>query len=529
MSNQKRTESDGRTLAEKVYKEFPEDVAQLILDLKKEMDEGKMDERIIDFLKHLETINSKESINEDALDTVSGGLGIKKLGALAAAAGMLLTGFGGTPMATDPKPKRTLSDMGQELRDLVGKYREGKITEDEYNQKRRILEEERRVYRSTNLDSLSERGTKIFTVMGGTVGAIFLGSLLVKYAGDILAHMKNVYMSMSNGLKNFYLRHTSKAIDIKLYETVLGRIETRLNKELVGQEAAIKQMINTMRGYFESVVEANAMGKKFEGGLVLYLTGLPATGKSTAMKIIGEEMGLKPYTGRMSDAIEDKGNNANTVAARLTKQVTVDDGHSKSQQDTPLMRQVKVGIPTLYCLDEIDKMRNLDRVLQKHNGKTHDGKWMGESVDEMLRNFGDTGQINGINASGSILIATSNETPEELAQLESSLYNRYKGCHVHFKSFTKEDYKEIIRRKTRQTLFYYKKLYNMDVLFDSSLMENYAQKLETEISGGRGVDALAIKIRATLKNYINQNKKFRNTKVALSYDKNTDSITAKQI
>ena len=231
----------------------------------------------------------------------------------------------------------------------------------------------------------------------------------------------------------------------------------------------------------------------------------------------------------MSDAIEDKGNNANTVAARLTKPVIIDDGKNKSAQDTDLMRQVKVGVPTLYCLDEIDKMRNLDRVLQKHDGKTSDGKLMGESVDEMLRNFGDTGQINGINASGSILIATSNETPEQLAQLESSLYNRYKSCHVHFKSFNKQDYKEMIRRDTSATLSYYRQKYKVDVIFDDSLMEKYPEKLVKEEGSGRGVNSLTIRLRAALKNYVNQNKDYKNSKVSLGYNSNNDEIIVKKI
>ena len=103
-------------------------------------------------------------------------------------------------------------------------------------------------------------------------------------------------------------------------------------------------------------------------------------------------------------------------------------------------------------------------MLQKRNLRNENGKIMGSSIDEILRNFGNTAQINGVDASSSILIATSNETPEQLSDLESSLYNRYKGCHVHFKDFNKKNYAEIINRKTKDIKEYYKKTYNMDVV-----------------------------------------------------------------
>ncbi len=347
---------------------------------------------------------------------------------------------------------------------------------------------------------------------------------IVKYAGDILEHLKNFYAAGSNALKNLFYKFKCKGIDIKTYETVLGRIEKRLRTELVGQNIPIDKIISTMKGYFESAVEAKSLGKKFEGGLILYFIGMPATGKSTAMKIIEEEMGLTSYTGRMSDAIEDKGNGAATVAARLTKPVITDNGRTKVSVDTPLTRQVKTGIPTLYCLDEVDKMRTLDSKMQHRDLRNEDGKIMGGSVDEMLRNFGDTGQINGINASGSIIIATSNETPEQISQLESSLYNRYKGCLIPFKDLDKNDYQEIIRRKSDSIKTYYKKEFNMDITLDESYLDHYSSKFEAENAGGRGIDVLLNNLRAELKNYTNTNEDFKNTSVSVSYDTLTDKL-----
>ncbi len=211
---------------------------------------------------------------------------------------------------------------------------------------------------------------KSLKTMGSAVAVLFV----VKNAVDIINHLKNFYASASNALKALFYKWTYRGIDIKVYKTVVNRIEKRLRAELVGQDKAVDRIVESLTGYFESIVQAKAINKKFEGGLVLYLTGAPATGKSTAMKIIEEEMGLKTHVCRMSDAVEDKGNGAQTVASRLTKPIIEDNGQTKVSADTPLTMQIKTGVPTLYCFDEVDKMRILDSTLQHRNLKSENGK-----------------------------------------------------------------------------------------------------------------------------------------------------------
>lgn len=339
-------------------------------------------------------------------------------------------------------------------------------------------------------------------------------------AASISDHIRNFYFTGSNVVRTWIKKLTCRGMGLKHYEVILNKIEKRLRSELVGQDEAITSIVNIMRGHFESMIESKVLGKKFEGGLVLYLIGMPATGKSTAMKIIEEEMKLTSFVGRMSDAEKDNGNQANTVASRLTKPMSQDNGKVIRKVDTPLTEQLKHRLPTLYCFDEIDKMRRLDSDLQKRNFKDEKGKIKGSSVDEMIRNFGDTGQINGIDASGSILIATSNETPEDLSQLESSLYNRYKGCHVHFRNFNKNDYIEIINRKVKSIQEYYKKAYSADIILSDSLMKHYSEKFEKENSGGRAVEVLMNDFRSVLKEYIcrEENKNKKGTKLLISYD-----------
>ncbi len=146
-------------------------------------------------------------------------------------------------------------------------------------------------------------------------------------------------------------------------------------------------------------------------------------------------------------------------------------------------------------------------------------KIMGGSVDEMLRNFGDTGQINGMNVSGSILIATSNETQKDLSNLEESLYNRYKGLNIHFKDFNSADYKELIRRKSVGIIKFYKTKYNIDISLDASALDYYGDKFEKEKAGGRGVDVSMNDIRAKLKFYQDKHpENFKDLQLSVSYD-----------
>ena len=146
----------------------------------------------------------------------------------------------------------------------------------------------------------------------------------------------------------------------------------------------------------------------------------------------------------------------------------------------------------------------------------------------MLRNFGDTGQINGQNASGSVLIATSNETPNQLKELEESLYNRYKGCNVQFSDFVAKDYMEIMNRKSKNIFEFYKKKFGVYVSWDESAMDYYSQKFERENSGGRGVDTLMNDVRCALKTYQTKNStSFKNSSVSICYNTNSDKLFIK--
>ena len=521
------------------------DLENIIYNLKLEFDSGKLPERAIDFLKTLKE-NLELELKDDELEQVSGGVMPKKITRTLAIA---LAPFVIVPAA----PVFETRARANWLTDLFSNPNSDTLTKEEWdefvteaqltkkkngqgwhyseqrseayytkwnNKKRaryekwlagiRIAGNNEEAFNipmnEGNPAAMAARGTAAVKDEGTAAlnSALtkatpwVVGTAVLVGGAILLNHLKNFYASFSNWLKDLFYKWNHKGIDISVYKTVLKRIERRLKQKLVGREKEIDQIIEILTGYFESVVQS---GGKFQGGLVLYLIGSPGTGKSTVMNIIEEEMGLGSCTVRMSDIVEDHGNGASSAATRLTMPIIKDNGQVKVEVDTEFTRQVKTGVPTLYCIDEVDKMRVHDSILQKRNLRNEKNEIMGGSIDEMLRNFGDTGQIAGQNVSGSILIATSNETIDDMKQLEGSLYNRYKDYTVQFTDFTAEDYKEIINRRSETMINYYKTNYFTDVSWSQDVLDYYADKFEQEKAGGRGAENLVKKARALLSNY----------------------------
>ena len=411
------------------------------------------------------------------------------------------------------------------MRPIDGKKEDGTdITKADVRKAKKewFLQKEYEAFTKNDLDSLKEINT-VNQSEALRYAPLALGLYIASQCTGLTEFARQTMVRLWSPVDRFIYKMTHKGINIDNYGEILKKIETRLRKEVVGQEKAIDRILEVMTGYFESMIEAKENGEKFEGGLILYFTGEPATGKSTVMKIIQEEMGLNSCVCRMSDAIEDKGNGATSVASRLIKPIKSDDGKVKTERDTEFMKQVKNRKPTLYCLDEVDKMRIFDNKLQKIEAKDENGYTLGGSVDEMLRNFGDTGQINGIDASGSILIATSNETEEQIKKLEPSLYNRYNRYLIKFKDLNSDDYKEIISRNMGKIENYYSKKYNVNIKWDEASLMEVAKSFEEHHLGGRAVDSLLKDIRSALINHTNSGNK-KSNEFKIKYNKENDKI-----
>ena len=522
------------------------DLENIIYNLKLEFDSGKLPERAIDFLKTLKE-NLELELKDDELEQVSGGVMPKKITRKLAIALAPFVIAPATPVFETRACAGGLWPFGSSSSSNSCKYTTDEIEKFEsianweqdtanshhwiyninYEEYYKLIRkdqakfdtwlEERKtmlaqqelqnipmadcephLLATKGIENMASRSKQAMNDAVAKAAPWMIGATVLVSGAVLLNYIKNFYASFSNWLKDLFYKWNHKGIDISVYKTVVKRIERRLKQKLVGREKEIDQIIEILTGYFESVVQSDG---KFQGGLVLYLIGSPGTGKSTVMNIIEEEMGLGSCTVRMSDIVEDHGNGASSAATRLTMPIIKDNGQVKVEVDTEFTRQVKTGVPTLYCIDEVDKMRVHDSILQKRNLRNEKNEIMGGSIDEMLRNFGDTGQIAGQNVSGSILIATSNETIDDMKQLDGSLYNRYKDYTVQFTDFTADDYKEIINRRSETMINYYKTNYFTDVFWSQDVLDYYAEKFEKEKAGGRGAENLVKKARALLRNY----------------------------
>ncbi len=358
----------------------------------------------------------------------------------------------------------------------------------------------------------------------------FFGSMFadIVTSADILA---NYVYPIYNWFDNLIFKFTHKGIDIKKYEVLLERIKIRLKAELVGQDEAIDEIINVMRGYFEAVLQAEHLGRKYENGLVLYLIGAPATGKTTVMKIISEEMGLATYNAGMPDVVKDKGNKAVTAADRLYKPTVYNNGKRIVEVHSKLQRCLDTGKSFMFGLDEFGKMRNFD-MMARNTQSNSQISGAGGSLDEVARNFMDSGELFGKKTPNSILVLTSNETEDDLKKLENSLYNRYRNCIVKFKDLTADAYKEIMKRQFVNIQKFYKEKFNVNVTWDEKATDLLAKQLEKENLGARAVEVLVNKARSAIAVYrdaYSKNNEFKDITIVLSCEGDSQKLIVNKL
>ena len=131
------------------------------------------------------------------------------------------------------------------------------------------------------------------------------------------------------------------------------------------------------------------------------------------------------------------------------------------------------------------------------------------------------------NSSGSVVIATFNETDEQFNKLEDSLRNRLESHRVKFKDFNQDDYKELIKRKSSNFIDYYKKKYNCNVSWSLNALDHYSKEFESTKIGGRGVNSLITKASYMLKEFSEINDIKSDSNLIIDFDDNTKNITIK--
>lgn len=271
-------------------------------------------------------------------------------------------------------------------------------------------------------------------------------------------------------------------------QSSIPEIRKELESNLAGQDNAINKIIDQLHNHCNYLEICEKNGQKPKRSLVLHFYGAPGVGKSTALRIISEKLGIGVLTFGMSSAVEDNGKRANTVLARLMNPDVIDTRVTKAYFKTPLRKAIENPGTMIIGFDEIEKMRKLDAQISKCDYRNDENYIAPSSLDEAMRDVKDQGMFAGFDVSDKIFVTISNETKESLDELEPSFRDRLMGSLVYFKQFGIEDYKELIE-KSSKSLFaaYGNDGINLD--WSKQALNHYAHEFhEAHYSGRRVVE-----------------------------------------
>lgn len=291
-----------------------------------------------------------------------------------------------------------------------------------------------------------------------------------------------------------------KGITAELLTEKLPEIQENLENSLAGQDEAIEKIMCKLKEHCAYLQECKDLKIAPSRCLVLHFYGAPGTGKSTALKVIANTLGVGTYTSGMAQAVEDKGNSANTVISRLMKDEVLDNGRTKQFLKTQLRKVVESPYAQIISFDEIEKQRLLDSQLSKRDFRTEKGFIIPSTLDEAMRDAKDQAKFAGISVGNKIFITISNETEEDLNQLEPSFKDRLSGGMVYFKDFNIDDYKDMIIKSSKDLFEAYKKR-GFNLSWSENALDYYSKLFAEHKYSGRRVVEFIDEIRAKIKNY----------------------------
>ena len=349
---------------------------------------------------------------------------------------------------------------------------------------------------------------------------------------------KTVRTFVSDGMK-FISRNFKKICDRYIYNRFqlnqdpveLKRIIDKCLKEkILCQNEAISRVSDVISGMADKWQESDK-------------TGVPCTSACT-MTFMGDSGVGKTYTARaLSQALYKKDMQPwqfITSTSVTSSNISTNNSSNLSPADqifnenSELIRQLKLNNKVIIVLDEIDKMHKIDT---------------DDTILERLRDARDTGKLlvrSGIDytyvdVSRTVFICITNEArecwglpKEDLdevkgasrthIQRDKSLVNRFDV--VEFKYFTVEDYMSMLTPMI-DSLKEYVKSYNLDLDVNETLIRKISEAAEIKNKGARGLDDYLVHLRGKLVGYRDVNRKsLQNNvhKVHAIYDKDTDDF-----
>ena len=339
----------------------------------------------------------------------------------------------------------------------------------------RYLEAIKRSLTENFSSTLSEVATAVG--MFGTMSTLMIALQNMRINGNALDDLKKAARQNSKKYPTLTWRKLQSNIP---------EIRKELESNLAGQTKAINKIIDQLHNHCNYLEICERNGQKPKRSLVLHFYGAPGVGKSTALRIISEKLGIGVLTFGMSSAVEDNGKRANTVLARLMNPDVIDTRVTKAYFKTPLRKAIENPGTMIIGFDEIEKMRKLDAQISKCDYRNDEKYIAPSSLDEAMRDVKDQGMFAGFDVSDKIFVTISNETEESLNELEPSFRDRLMGSLVYFKQFGIEDYKELIEKSSKSLFEAYGKD-GITLSWSDEALDHYAREFHKEHYSGRRV------------------------------------------
>ncbi len=319
------------------------------------------------------------------------------------------------------------------------------------------------------------------------------------------------FSSLKEYLKDWY--SGKPRLNTENFRKFFDELELKLKSKIVGQDKAIAKVISLLKSHYANVFFAEKTGKEYSRGLVLYLPGPPGVGKTYLLDEISKAIRL-PVVGMSYDAIVKHGillsNKQAGIAASLLAPGI--DFETNKYVYTDFCKSLKKGGNYVYNINEIEKLRFLDYRMRDMSEKdilNSNGKQIPSTLDEMFRDFMDSGKILGYDAKGSILVLTSNETIDDINKLEDSLVSRLSNFIVPFEYLKEDaDCEKCMKLHLSESCGDFFKKQEISVAFDDGALKNFVATVPVEQRTGRyfkdTVQNLADKIYAHHSDHIGQ-------------------------
>ena len=317
------------------------------------------------------------------------------------------------------------------------------------------------------------------------------------------------FSSLKEYLKDWY--SGKPRLNTENFREFFDELELKLKSKIVGQGKAIAKVISLLKSHYANVFFAEKTGKEYSRGLVLYLPGPPGVGKTYLLDEISKAIRL-PVVGMSYDAIVKHGTILSNEKAGIAATLLAPGINFGTVVYTDFCSSLRKGGNYVYVVNEIEKLRFLDYRMRGMSGKdilNSNGKQIPSTLDEMFRDFMDSGKILGYDAKGSILVLTSNETIDDINKLEDSLVSRLSNFIVPFEYLKEDaDCEKCMKLHLSESCGDFFKKQEISVAFDDSALKNFVATVPVGQRTGRHfkdtVQNLADKIYAHHSDHIGQ-------------------------